>query len=64
MTDSGYFQGRNGIYSLGVKFIRLGNIACEQNPLIRTAHPKLEELSAQTLETVPGGTKKQGYPLH
>ena len=52
MTDSGYFRSNGGIYFLGVKFIRLGNIACEQNPLIRIAQPKLESLAARTLETV------------
>lgn len=64
MTDSGYFQSKNGIYTLGVGFIRLGNIASEQNPLIRIARPKLEELAAQTSETVHLAERKNGEILY
>ena len=41
-----------GVYTLGVGFVRWGNVACKQNPLIKAARPVLEELSYQTGETV------------
>ena len=47
-----YLNVDRGIYTLGGSFVRLGNVACSQNPLLKAAHPFLEELSRHTRETV------------
>lgn len=52
MVDNSYLRVQGGFYSLGLSFARLGNIAREQNPLLKIARPILEELSAQTMETI------------
>lgn len=52
MVDNDYLRADRGIYTLGVGFVRLGNVACKQNPLIKAARPVLEELSYRTQETV------------
>lgn len=52
LVDHDFLRVDRGIYTLGVGFVRWGNVACKQNPLIKAARPVLEELSHQTLETV------------
>lgn len=52
MAGAGYLKSGNGAYTLGTGFVRLGNVAREQNPLTGAARPVLEELSAATRETV------------
>lgn len=52
MVDHDYLRSEHGLYSLGTGFIRLGNVAFQQNPLMKLARPILEELSRQTQETV------------
>jgi len=52
MVDKDYLRSDKGVYTLGVGFVRLGNVAESQNPLIKTARPLLAELSLQTQETV------------
>ena len=52
LEDRGYLFKTGGRYVLGSGFIHLGLRAREQNPLHRLAHPWLEKLAAQTLETV------------
>ena len=47
-----YLNVDRGIYTLGSSFVRLGNTACSQNPLLKAARPFLEELSRHTRETV------------
>ncbi len=52
MVDHDYLRVQNGLYTLGAGFVRLGNVAFQQNPLTKIAHPILEELARQTQETV------------
>jgi len=52
MVDNDYVRADRGIYTLGVGFVRFGNVACQQHPLIKAARPVLEELSRETRETV------------
>ena len=52
LSGAGYVRARGGVYLLGTGFVRLGNMAREQNPLMTVARPVLEELSAVTMETV------------
>ena len=52
LSGAGYVRARDGAYFLGTGFVRLGNVAREQNPLSGIARPVLEELSAATMETV------------
>ena len=52
LTDAGYLCVREGRYTLGYGVLRLGNAASRQNPLACAGHRFLEELSAQTRETV------------
>ncbi|MBE6379958.1 MAG: IclR family transcriptional regulator [Lentisphaerae bacterium] len=52
MTDNDYLLSDKGVYTLGLGFVRLGNVAGTQNLLIKAARPLLAELSLQTSETV------------
>lgn len=52
MVDNDYVRSDRGVYTLGVGFVRFGNVACQQHPLIKAARPVLEELSRETKETV------------
>ena len=52
MADHDYLRADHGLYSLGTGFIRLGNAALQQHPLMKLTRPILEELSRQTQETV------------
>ncbi len=52
MVDRGYLRNRGNCYTLGPGFMRLGDIAAGQNPLLVAARPFLTELSGKTLETV------------
>lgn len=52
LVDHDFLRVDRGLYTLGVGFVRWGNVACKQNPLIKAARPVLEELAHQTMETV------------
>ena len=52
MADHDYLRAEHGKYTLGTGFIRLGNVAFQQNPLVKFARPVLEELARVTQETV------------
>lgn len=51
-------------YTLGYKLIYLGAAAREQRPLVQIAHPILEELAAQTSDTVHMGIVEGGEVLY
>ena len=52
LSDHDFLRVDRGIYTLGVGFVRWGNVARKQNPLIQAARPVLKELAYQTQETV------------
>lgn len=52
MTDREFLQVNKGIYTLGLSFVRWGNVASNHNQLIKASRPVLKELARQTRECV------------
>lgn len=64
LTGKGYLRSDKGIYTLGLGFVRLGNVAYMQNPLIKVSRPLLTELSLQTQETAHLATLQHGKIIY
>ncbi len=64
LVDGGYIAVHNGFYTLGIQMARLGDIARDQNPLVKTAHPYLEQLAEQSLETAHLARRERNQVLY